>query len=192
MWKSTKKSKLLLFFVGIFVGFIITLMFGWLMSYIDPSFLELTSSPRSFGSINISVVSDEPDSIKMLLMTKDDIPFFAIDADKSGEIKGLSLIKDGKGALSFTLRPSDVPGKWERAIYANENKNGKFNGEMYVDINFDGQFDVKHVFDDNGQKVSCHIYTQGIWTQVDSGDLSNALSGQTEYHFDPNLGWQEN
>ncbi|MHC4222119.1 MAG: hypothetical protein ACYST9_06825, partial [Planctomycetota bacterium] len=142
-----------------------------------------------FGSINISATPHEPGSNRTLLMTKDNIPFLAINTSESGEIRGLSLFKDNKNTLCFTMSTSDVPGKWERAIYANESKNGKFNGEMYIDINFDGQFNVKRTFNSVGEKTLEHLYVDQDWKQVDRCSLNKAILGQTKYYFDPNLGY---
>ena len=157
------------------------------------------NTPCSFGNIKIWVekVSGRDKEIydfsKGLRLAKDDIPFILINMDKAGKISSLSITN--RKNLRFTMAASRHPGKWERAIYVGYNDANYPTGETYVDINFDGHFDIKHVFDDAGKKVSTYIYINSSWIQVNSCDAKEdgitfkAVLGQTMYVFDPNSGW---
>lgn len=190
-------STIKLLAVGIFIGFAIIILLGFILSYyVDPGTM-LTGDPKTFGDIKVWVYQPVDvesnagqDVSKMMFMTKSNALFLSVRMNKAGEIAHLSLL-DEKKRVCFTMKASAEPDKWERAIYAgNSNGDDYTIGEMFVDINFDGHFDVKHVFDDTGKKVSMSIYIDGIWKQVDRCNNRKAISGQTAYVFDKNSGWQ--
>lgn len=153
--------------------------------------------PETFGDIKIwtarppsSKFRKDHDISKMMLVAKGDRPFLSLRMNKTGKVTHLSLLgEDGK--LRFTITASKELGKWEHAIYAGEGDGDYFVGEMFTDIDFDGQFDVKRVYDDTGKQISQHIYYNNIWETVEHGDLQKAISGQTKYRFDANSGWCE-
>ena len=61
---------------------------------------------------------------------------------------------------------------------------------MFVDVNFDGHFDIRHIFDDTEKKVSRYIYIGQDWKKVDRCDPKKAIADTTTYVFDFNDGWQ--
>ena len=191
-----KKRRILWSIITLFIGFAICLLSGGILSYIDPG-TEL-NKPKKFGNVKIWI--DEAvraedretyDISKMMLITKDNIPFAAVSMDKAGEVKAFSLLmeKDKKGRIFFTMTASAEPGKWERGIYGGGGADYT-TGEMYVDINVDSRFDTKNIFDDTGEKISREIYIDQIWKQVDHCDYEHAKSDETMYVFDEDSGWQ--
>ncbi len=158
-------SKVKMLFVGIAMGVVIIIIIGAIGSYLDPS-TALTKHPKKFGDITIFVqeaasggdaLCQDEDIDQMLFMAKADVPFLTIGLDNSGKINGLSLL-DNRGKLFFTMTPSTDSGRWEGAIYAGQDNNDCIVGEMFVDINFDGRFDIRRIYDDTGKKVSSYIY----------------------------------
>ena len=186
-------SNLLILFIGVVAGIVISLSIGAYLNYIDPYTL-LRGHPKKFGDIRILAftpddVEVDEDIGEVLMMTKNNAPFFYAHTDKSGRVTNIAIVAE-RDIIRFTMTASDKLGKWKNAMYACD-KHGDYTvGEKYIDINFDGQFDTKHVFDDTGEKVSSYIYTDGVWKQIDRGDLTSAVSGQTMYIFDPNSGWR--
>lgn len=187
-------SKVIVLLIGMCVGITVTVFAGAILSYLDPGTL-LTSRPKIFGDIKIFVY--EPNALeatmlhditKTMVMTKSDTPFLSIAMDRAGKISNLSLL-DGDSKLRFTMTASSELGKWEDAIYAGGGGTGRTTGGMYVDIDFDGHFDVKNVFDDSGKKISQHIYMDGIWQQVDRCNFEKAVSGEARYVFTASSGW---
>lgn len=181
----------LMYFLSGVITIVIVLVVAFVLDTKDGKVIPL-NIPRFFGDIKVWVerapANQEKDYniSKAIYMAKDGKPFFIIDMNNAGKIISLSLL-EGE-SIRFTMTASDEPGKWERGIYGGDGY-GYTTGESYVDINFDGHFDVKHVFDNAGKKIASEIYVDGIWQRVDSGNLQKAISGQTTYIFDPNLGW---
>ncbi len=191
-----KKRKILLtiiiLFIGIVIGFILLLFFGAIMSYIDPG-TEL-NKPKKFGDVKIWTVEvasienrETYDLSKTMVMTKDNFPFAEVAMDKAGKVKAFTLL--GKpGEILFTMTASTEPGKWEYAIYAGGDDYPT--GEGFTDINVDGHFDVKTIYDDTGKRLSREIYVDRTWKQIDHWDPNQAKSGETTYVFDEESGWQ--
>jgi len=67
----------------------------------------------------------------------------------------------------------------------------KDSGEVYWDLDCDGQFDMKFVIDGSGEKKARYIFMDSEWRHVDRGDfnLGRAESGFTLYHFEVGMGW---
>ena len=187
------KKRALSTVISLFIGFAICLLFGGIMSYIDPG-TEL-NNPKKFGNVKIWI--DEAaraedretyDISKAMVITKDNTPFAVVSMDKAGEVKAFFLLGE-QCRLRFTMTASAEPGKWENAIYAGGGADYT-TGEMFVDINVNGHFDVKRIFDDTGKRVSSEIYIGQIWKQVDLCDYEHAKSDETMYVFDEDSGWQ--
>jgi len=124
-------------------------------------------------------------------MSKSGIPFLTVYQDKDGNVAQLCII-DEKENILFSMAPTTEPGKWKRVTYCGYNEMGNMNGEFFLDINFDGRFDTKHVLNDAGEKISTYIFIDRIWKQVDSANTKIAISGQTTYVFDNDSGWKLN
>ncbi len=195
MKKRRTLSTIKLLLVGIAIGFASTILFGLVLYCIEGD--ELPMEPKTFGDIKIwaqdtSGVEDTTalDVSKMMFMTKADVPFLSVRMDKDGQVAHLSLLNE-KGRVCLTMMASTEPDKWQRVIYAGGDGNGDYTvGEMFVDINFNGHFDVKRVFDDTGEKVSSYIYIDQDWKKVDRCDLKKAIADTTTYVFDFNDGWR--
>lgn len=190
-------SKVKMLFVGIAMGVAIILIIGAIGSYLDPG-TALTGHPKKFGDITIFVqeaarggdaLYQDEDIDQMLFMAKADVPFLTIGLDNSGKINGLSLL-DKRGKLSFTMTPSTDSGRWKGAIYAAQDNTGCTVGEMFVDINFDGRFDIRRIYDDTGKKVSSYIYIDQGWKKIDRCNFEKAIAGTTTYIFDFNDKWE--
>lgn len=125
----------------------------------------------------------------MLFMTKADIPVLALHLDNTAKVSNLSLVREGPRTC-LTMSASEKPGRWEHVIYAGSDGGNFTTGEMYVDINFDGHFDTKHIFDDTGKRISSSIYYNNIWEPVDCCDFQKAVSGNISYRFSEDTGWQ--
>jgi len=181
--------------VGFVVGVAVLILIGAIGSYIHP--VTSLTWPKKFGDITIFVreaadcedVFFQEDIDQMLFMAKADVPFLTIGLDNSGKINGLSLL-DNRGKLCFTMTPSTDSVRWEGAIYASQDDNDNTVGEMFVDVNFDGHFDIRHIFDDTGKKVSRYIYIDQDWKKVDRCDFKKAIADTTTYVFDFNDGWR--
>ena len=156
-------------------------------------------NPRTFG--DIKVLSREPfggeggegqNIYKTLMMTKDDIPFLTINQNEPGKIDVLVLLNDREEAV-LSMKPLAASGKWGQIMYGKSNEAGNLVGDVFVDIDFDGQFDVKHVMDDNGKRLSVSIFIDGSWQEVDRCSVKEMRAdiGQTRYTFDPNSGWRK-
>jgi hypothetical protein len=184
---------LISFLAGIVISFIVLII-----AFIADTHAGKTvplSTPRFFGDIKIWVEKapanqeENYDVSEVMYLAKAGKPFLMVDMNKDGKVVSLSLL-EGE-AMRFTIKASDKPGKWENGIYGGGGY-GYTTGEGYVDINFDGHFDIKNIFDDTGRKVSRSIYVNGVWQQVDRCDFTKALSGQINYAFDPNSGcWRQ-
>ena len=197
-----KTSSLMILLAGIAIGIVILLSIGAILSWIDPG-TELTGHFKTFGDIKVSaykssVVEDEKipeefyqEANKMLLMTKDNIPFLMIHQDKEGEISNLYLLRGNYDPV-LTMQPSKSPGKWFQASYGMSDGTGKPIGETFIDIDFNGSFDFKILMDDIGNLLSRSIHLDGVWEEVDKCNINakRAAIGQSRYIFDPNLDWR--
>jgi len=197
-----KTSSLMILLAGIVIGFVILLSIGAILSWIDPG-TELTGHFKTFGDIKVSaqkslVVEDEnipeefyQEAHKVLLMTKDAIPFLMIHQDKEGKISNLYLLR-GNYIPVLTLEPSKTPGKWVLASYGVSDGTGKPIGDTFIDIDFNGSFDFKIFTDDTGNLLSRSIFLDGVWQEADKCNIEakRVAIGQSRYVFDPNFGWR--
>jgi len=68
---------------------------------------------------------------------------------------------------------------------------GKDSGEVYWDLDCDGQYDMKFVLDSNGNREARYIFMDSAWKPVDKGDFENgvAVSGRERFVFEAGTGW---
>jgi hypothetical protein len=103
------------------------------------------------------------------------------------EVHNLYLL-DGSGYIVLSLDASKEPGKWKNTSY------GSFDlkSEQYIDFNFDGQFDVKALMNENEEVLSRYIYYEGVWKQAESSQKykGKAVSGSDVFTFHKDSGWQ--
>lgn len=196
------KSLIISFLIGVLVCFSITVTIGAIAIYLDPGTL-LTNKPKTFG--DIKVWSQQPvipegieipngfykDVHKMLWMTKNDVPFLMITQNEAGKISGLCLLRS-KDKPVLTMNPLSSPGKWGQATYCKSGGIGHPLGDAFVDIDFDGSFDLKINLDDGGNLISRFILIDGSWQQIDNVNtkVGRAMKGQTSYVFEPEFGWR--
>jgi len=190
-----KRRTIITLIVGILIGLGLVVLSGGILSYVHPE-TELTGFPKTYGDIKIwcaeiddVTVRDGHDVSNMMYMAKDNISFLAVDMDKEGKVRSLSLL-DEQGDILFTVEASPEPGKWEKAIYAGSNGTDHTTGEMYMDINFDGHFDAKHIFDDTGEKVAGYIYIDKKWVEVGERGFWDDGTEKDGYIFNKDSGWQ--
>ncbi len=192
-----RKGKLSLgivvsFFAGIVVGIVICLAIGAILCYIEPG-VDLTDSPGTFGDIKVRAKkpSDVEEILtelgihRTLLMTKNKDLLLMVTQNEAGENIDLSLFDNTEYPI-FKIEFLNTLGKWGLAGYAGRNK-----GDFFVDIDFDGHFDVKYVSDDNGKIISANIFINDKWQWVNNcrANERTAILGETKYIFDPNSGW---
>ena len=123
----------------------------------------------------------------------DDFPFLRISQDPNGKTVDVFLCKD-KFTPVFWMEPLNIPNKWGQGTYSDVKFTDEPTGVTYTDINFDGCFDCKRVFNGDGKRPSDFISLKGNWQKVDRcyPEKMQAAIGDTNYIFDPNSGWQEN
>ena len=178
--------------IGIVIGFAIALSIGVVFHHLEPDTL-LTDRPKTFGDIEIWALKSEnnkedEDPYKTLIMKKTEIPFFYAAQNKDGKVTEIAIVGENN-SIRLSIKSSEETGGWKTAIYGCTK--GYTKGEQYVDIDFDGQFDAKNIFDNQGELLSKWIYSDGIWQKVDYLDDGKAILGQTRYVFDANSGWRE-
>lgn len=197
MKKKETFRTIILLLIGIFIGFAIVLFIGAIGSYVYP--VTTLTWPKKFGDIiiwakkppNVEGTAD-PNVYKMLWMKKNDIPFLMITQNEAGRNTDLFIFNDKKHPV-FSLESLDTPSKWGQARYCGDNQAGKIVGDVFVDIDFDGRFDVKYVKDSDGKYASVSIFVDGSWQRVNHCNAKDmtAILGETKYTFDPNSGWRK-
>jgi hypothetical protein len=184
------------FLIGIGIGVIFTCL---CVQYLALFGTRLTSNPKVFGDVKIwaqkpNVVSNEqvPEGFfqkcaEELCMTKHDKPFLRIGRNENEEIGALYLVKDACSPVLFMTSAEN--GKWKDATYSKD-VGGRPVGDIFVDIDFDGQFDVKLVVNQESKCVSRSIRIDDSWHEVDKLNREQRIAkiNETIYCFDPNIG----
>jgi len=117
-------------------------------------------------------------------MKKDGRLFLSVKKNTLGKLNDL-MLSNGRDNIVLNLKPSQKPGRWISAYYgAND-----ITGESYIDLNFDGHFNIKSILDAQG-KMQRSIYFQHKWKQIDRFEHNKAISGSDTFVFDMNSGWQ--
>lgn len=182
--------------LGIIIGIVLVLLFGAVLSYLKPA--TLIEQPKKFGDIRIWVERYpevmppvQSDAVsEMLFMAKSGKLFLSIRMRQDGDIVSMSLL-NGQGHVCFTVRASEEVGFWEQAIYVGSNDEGIEPEDMFVDIDFDGHFDIRNVFDGSGNKIAMYIYVDGMWKTVSRYNFSRAIGEENVYIFNRQEGWRE-
>jgi len=200
--KKRSGSLTIIFFVfllGVVAGITITLLFAAILRHKDSG--TLLNRPITFGDIKIwagrpTDVGCPPDLNidEALVMEKDGVYFLTIHKNKAGQINSLNLVKNTTNEPIFSMEPLKTAGKWGKATYSRGKGTGHPVGDVFMDLDFDGRFDFKMIFDDKGKVVSRSIYLDEAWQEVDHVNVEQmkAAKGKTWYNFDPNIGcWQQ-
>lgn len=180
----TKRAAILIgILFGLPIGCLVTLgILGMVQQPIE--------KPRimRFGDVAIKVrIPKDPNDqfVEELWLTRHDRLFLFARRNKLGEVDRL-ILSDGKDKVILTLRASSKPGKWLSALYGPSD----LVGELYQDIDFDGQFDLKTKIDCNDKVQSKHIYYEETWTKIDTLQEDKAISGTNTFTFQKDSGWQ--
>jgi len=102
-------------------------------------------------------------------------------------------VHDGRRTPALVMVASDKPGVWHKVRYAprapvfDEGKLTYFRavGEEYDDLDFDGQFDLKSIYDDRSAIISQSIFLKDEWRELGRMD-SNGRFNKRRGTFDPN------
>ena len=180
----TKRAALL-------IGLLFGLPIGCLVSLCIVGMVQQPiENPRvmSFGDLSIlATIQKDPNDefVEELWLTKNDRPFLFARRNKLDEVKRL-ILTNGKSDVILTLRASSSPGRWYSAMYGPSN----LVGELYQDIDFDGQFDIRKKIDSNGNVQSNHIYYEENWKKFDVFQEQKVISGNDTFTFQKGSGWQ--
>lgn len=198
---SKRLRILVVFLMGLAVGVGLCLLAGAVLLHLEPD--TLGTRKKTFGDIEIWVQNTSIEKgkeqqgirkppAKVLWMAKKDIPFLMISQNELGEIDGFYVTK-GEYTPVFDMKPVNGSGSWKHAMYTGETGIGYPTGYVYVDIDFNGHFDVKLVLDDNGKKVSKFVYIDRNWKKVDALNATTgmAVSDGKQYLFSDEKGWYE-
>lgn len=95
-------------------------------------------------------------------------------------------VRDAQRTVVLVMQASDKPGVWRLASYGltvpDDNRH-RFVGDVYVDLDCDGRFDGKQVFNDKSAIVSESISMNGEWRELGRLD-SNGQFAKTKGSFD--------
>ena len=189
-------------FMGIGIGIVATFLFGMIACYLDPDTI-VVGEPQTFGDIKIwaqkpSIVDGNKvpsglyqGSHRKIWMTKDNIPFLMISQNEAAKTAGLLLLKNEHQPI-LCLDALEYPGQWGQAIYSSGGEEiDKPVGDVLVDIDFDGHFDFKLVFDYDGKNISRSIFIDKAWHEVEHCSIEQGIAviAKEIYTFDPNSGW---
>jgi hypothetical protein len=174
------------------IGLTLAVITGAVLEHLDAG--TLLRHPKNIGDIKIipfgpkTAPNNAPDG--GFTMTKDGERFFYAAIGSNDKITDVAILR-GKD-IFFTMATSKRSGNWIGTTYGFCH-NGRDVGEHYMDLNFDGQFDLKGFYNDKGELISKYIYINQDWIKVDWEKPAEHAAGvgQTKFIFDPNSGWQE-
>ena len=155
---------------------------GLMISKDNYPFIFLFREPA--GKINSFAISDGENKLAIGFFNKGRISEFGIYGNK---------IHDNQKMPVFTFDASDKPGVWHNVKYMPTVKaimeNGKVKsyaavGEMYDDIDFDGRFDAKRVYNKESEIVFEYIYIDGEWLVLDNRGSDEGIKRIGHYSED--------
>ena len=187
--KNASFSNLLCFVLGVLLSAIVLILLGTYCNYMDP-YTIMRGHPKIFGDLKIRTVeeNDDKEINCYLVMLKDDKQIFYTQKNKENKVTDLAIV-GANNSIRLSIKSSEETGGWKNAIYGCTN--GYTKGEQYVDIDFDGQFDAKNIFDNQGELLSKWIYLDGIWQKVDYLEGQKATADHRNYTFQHGYGWHE-
>jgi hypothetical protein len=143
-----------------------------------------------FGNVEIQVGSRADTGsagiAEELLMSRDGVPFLYLGKDAKGKVADLALTR-GPEKLILTLKAASQPGQWEEATYSYGRQRPS---EQYVDLDFDGRFDIMTFSDPNGRPEAGYLYYDKAWQRIDQSREGRFLVGPRVFTFEPNVGWR--
>jgi hypothetical protein len=185
--------KVFYFAAGFMVGIICLYLIETYSAYLSPN-AELHGYPKKFGDVTITAFKSTDQQAnkgidKILIITKGESPFFYASENKAGRVTEAAILGQEK-QIRFVMFASDRSETgWANAVYA-YGKNNLTIGDKYTDINFDGKFDEKEVYNDKGTKLATYIYLDNNWKQTDSAADGGVKVGGIKYIFDA-AGWRK-
>lgn len=182
-------SKAMIFGSGVIIGIALTIIIGFLVG--EYSYTDLPINvPRTFGNIRICAIENtDPENgiTKSLIMKKDGLSFFYAELDKNNKVNNVAIVSPNND-VRFSMVSSTETGGWKNATYTYD-KDHKTIGDEYIDFNFDGCFDIKEVFDSNGNKKSIFIPLGGQWVEVSRMKGGRAFVNGQSYVYTDISGW---
>jgi hypothetical protein len=179
-------SYIIVFIAGIVLGIILCMALAFYNIHQEMG--KTLIGPRIFGDIRV-VPAELPAGEKALSLEKDKVRFMVVIQDPNGTTKSVSTVNKAEQG-GYMMQPLQGPGEW-MCSYGCSLIEEKVKGELYLDLNFDGQFDTKYVFDGNGKKVYW-IFFDGDWHKVVGANYQRARDDSITFRFDPNSGWLQN
>ncbi len=185
--------KVFYFAAGFVVGIICLYLIETYSAYLSPN-AELSGYPKKFGDVTITAFKSTDQQAskgidKILMITKGEMPFFYASENKAGRVTEVAILGQEK-QIRFVMFASDRSETgWANAVYA-YGKNNLTIGDKYTDINFDGKFDEKEVYNDKGTKQATYIFINNNWKQADSVMDDEIKVGGIKYVFD-SAGWRK-
>lgn len=185
MQKSRSLLRLVLGVIAIAAGSIFVIVWivtGW------PGTGEISLRPKAFKNLEVSVRHEGEDDV--LSISDKGRPLLLISKRSDEDSMDLELInKRETNVFSLTF----VPNKdlWRIANYTHYKESGAGAGHELIDIDFNGQFDVKLLVGANGTIESYKIFLEDSWKEVD--DIApyemEAFAGKLKYIFEDDEGW---
>jgi hypothetical protein len=148
----------------------------------------------------------EDDILAAGWLSKSGLSYFSLYGNK---------VHDAQRTMILIMQASDKPGVWRFAGYGLTipgDDRERFVGDVYVDLDVDGRFDGKQVFNDKSAVVSDSIFINGEWRELGHLDskgqfvkrkgsfnkkdltafIEDMDSGKkTYFDFVPGQGWRE-
>jgi hypothetical protein len=186
--------KVFYFAAGFVVGLICLSLIENYSTYLSPN-AELHGYPKKFGDVKIEAFKSTDLQAskgidKILMITKGESPFLYASKNKSGRVTEVAILGQEKQVRFVMFAADKSETGWANAVYA-YGKNNLTMGDKYTDINFDGKFDEKEVYNDKGTKLTTYIYINNNWKQADSSMDGEIKVGGIKYVFDAAAGWRK-
>jgi hypothetical protein len=147
----------------------------------NSDFIQLFKDPS--GKVFSFLIRDSGDIFVMSHFDKDRISDFSVYGNK---------VHDNKRMPVFYIKASEKKSIWQSAMYTPSFKkiikNGmhisySLNGESYEDIDFNGQFDVKQIWNEKGEIISDSIFLEGKWIELGNTYSDEKLRKKGYYSF---------
>lgn len=178
---------------AILAGVALGVPIGCLVTLVAVGLIQETEHPRTmtFGNVEVHAFflggDDDPEK-ECLVLQKEGKIFLWAARTIGGEVTEACLTNGPKQIL-LTLKSSSEPGEWVSAQYGRR-RNGTMRGKIYRDIDFDGRFDARLVYDKHGRLISKEIDRNGMWFTVNRLQEREANAGADVYRFQSGLGWR--
>ncbi len=186
--------KVFYFVAGFVVGIICLYLIETYSAYLSPN-AELYGYPKKFGDVTITAfkstgLQESKGIDKILMITKGESPFFYASKNNAGRVTEVAILGQEKQIRFVMFAAEKNETGWANAMYA-YGKNNLTIGDKYTDINFDGKFDEKEVYNEKGTKLTTYIYVDNNWKQADSVMDGGVKVGGIKYVFDADAGWRK-